>query len=83
MADSNGNASGNGQNFGSIESVAGVVVDVLFPDQLPEIYSALEIKVPEEGNRPALDLRGGRFRIGATARGRPEPKDGHAEARRA
>ena len=56
MADSNGNASGNGKNIGSIESVAGVVVDVLFPDQLPEIYSALEIKVPEEGNRPALDL---------------------------
>ena len=28
----------------------------LFPDQLPEIYSALEIEVPAEGNRPALDL---------------------------
>src|SRR6187397_3100933 len=56
MADSNGNGSGNGQNLGRIESVAGVVVDVLFSEQLPEIYSALKITVPEEGNRPAMDL---------------------------
>jgi F-type H+/Na+-transporting ATPase subunit beta len=52
MAESNG----NGRNVGRIESVTGVVVDVLFPDELPEIYTALEIKVPEEGGRPALDL---------------------------
>ena len=56
MADSNGNASGNGKNIGRIESVAGVVVDVLFSEQLPEIYSALKIDVPEEGNRSAMDL---------------------------
>jgi F-type H+-transporting ATPase subunit beta len=56
MAETNGNGSGNGQNVGRIESVAGVVVDVLFPDELPEIYSALEIKVAEEGNRPEMDL---------------------------
>jgi flagellar biosynthesis/type III secretory pathway ATPase len=56
MADSNGNGSGNGKNIGTVESVAGVVVDVLFSEQLPEIYSALEIKVPEEGNRPPMDL---------------------------
>jgi F-type H+/Na+-transporting ATPase subunit beta len=52
MADNNG----NGTNKGTIEQVTGVVVDVLFEDELPEIYSALEIKVPEEGNRPAIDL---------------------------
>src|ERR671937_638648 len=52
MADNNG----NGTNKGRIEQVTGVVVDVLFEDQLPEIYHALEIKVPEEGNRPAIDL---------------------------
>jgi F-type H+-transporting ATPase subunit beta len=52
MADSNS----NGNNKGRIEQVTGVVVDVLFTDHLPEIYSALEIKVPEEGNRPAIDL---------------------------
>jgi F-type H+-transporting ATPase subunit beta len=56
MADSNGNGNGNGRNVGSIESVAGVVVDVLFPEHLPEIYSALEIKLDEEGNRPAMNL---------------------------
>ena len=44
MAESNGNESGNGQNVGTVESVAGVVVDALF-EELPEIYSALEIKM--------------------------------------
>jgi F-type H+-transporting ATPase subunit beta len=53
MASNNGNAT----NKGTIEQVTGVVVDVLFDEgELPEIYTALEIKVPEEGNRPALDL---------------------------
>ena len=52
MADSNGNAS----NKGRIEQVTGVVIDVVFEDQLPEIYSALEVKMPEAGNRPEMDL---------------------------
>jgi F-type H+-transporting ATPase subunit beta len=52
VADSNG----NGKNTGTIEQVTGVVLDVLFPEELPEIYSALEIKVPGEGNRPEMDL---------------------------
>ena len=56
MAENNGNGSGNGKNVGRIECVTGVVVDAVFDEQLPEIYSALEIKVPEEGNRPAMDL---------------------------
>jgi F-type H+/Na+-transporting ATPase subunit beta len=43
-------------NVGKVEQVAGVVVDVGFPDQLPEIYSALRIDVPEEGGRDALNL---------------------------
>jgi F-type H+-transporting ATPase subunit beta len=51
MADSNGNG-----NVGTVEQVTGVVVDALFTDQLPEIYSALEIHVPEEGGRPPIDL---------------------------
>ena len=41
MADSNG----DGTNKGRIEQVTGVVVDVVFPEQLPEIYSALEIEM--------------------------------------
>jgi F-type H+/Na+-transporting ATPase subunit beta len=48
MAENNGNESGNGQNVGRVESVAGVVVDALFED-LPEIYSALEIKMDAGG----------------------------------
>ena len=52
MAESNGNPT----NVGRIESVTGVVVDAVFDEQLPEIYSALEIKVAGEGNRPDMDL---------------------------
>ena len=40
MADQNG-------NLGRVEQVTGVVVDVVFPDQLPEIYSAVKVEVPE------------------------------------
>src|SRR5436189_2944855 len=52
MADENGNGSGNG-NVGKVEQVTGVVVDAFFPDELPEVYHALHIDVPEsEGRRP-------------------------------
>jgi F-type H+-transporting ATPase subunit beta len=51
MADSNGNgtSNGGGKNIGRIEQVTGVVVDAVFPDQLPEIYSALEIEMDAGG----------------------------------
>ena len=50
MAEGNGNGSDNGAsasngNVGRVEQVTGVVVDVTFPDELPEIYSALKVKV--------------------------------------
>jgi F0F1-type ATP synthase alpha subunit len=50
---SNGSTAGN---EGKIEQVIGVVVDVVFPDELPEIYSALKIEVPEGDGRNAIDL---------------------------
>ena len=34
------------QNKGIVSQIIGVVVDVSFPDKLPEIYSALEVKMP-------------------------------------
>src|SRR2546430_557197 len=34
-----------GQNVGKVIEVKGVVIDALFPDDLPEIYSALRITV--------------------------------------
>src|SRR5213595_3340995 len=53
MAENNG----NGQRVGTVEQVTGVVVDVAFPDEdLPEIYHALKIEVPEGEGRQALDL---------------------------
>ena len=46
----------NGSNMGRVEQVLGVVVDAAFPDQLPEIYSALKITVPEGDGRAGMDL---------------------------
>jgi F-type H+/Na+-transporting ATPase subunit beta len=44
MADQNG-------NVGRVEEVRGVVLDVAFPDHVPEIYHALEIDVEPQGGR--------------------------------
>src|SRR5690348_11164578 len=41
MAESNGT---NGTNVGHVEQVTGVVIDAVFPDKLPEIYSAITIE---------------------------------------
>jgi F-type H+-transporting ATPase subunit beta len=49
MAEKNGNA-------GRVESVTGVVIDAVFPEELPEIYSAVKIEVPEGDGRIAIDL---------------------------
>jgi F-type H+-transporting ATPase subunit beta len=46
----------NGHNKGTVEQVIGVVVDVVFPDGLPKIYSALKIEIPEGDGRNAIDL---------------------------
>src|SRR3954447_2163266 len=49
MAEENG-------NVGRVEQVLGVVVDVVFPGDLPEIYHALKVEVPEADGRQAMDL---------------------------
>jgi F-type H+-transporting ATPase subunit beta len=36
-------------NVGKIVEIKGVVVDAVFPGELPEIYNALSIEVPTEG----------------------------------
>ena len=46
----------NGNNTGRIEEIQGVVVDVVFPDKLPEIYSAIEIQVEESDAREGQSL---------------------------
>src|SRR6201747_2787041 len=52
MAESNG----NGTNVGSVEQVTGVVVDVVFPGKLPEIYSAVTIETPGDGDGEPTQL---------------------------
>ena len=37
----------NGTNTGTLLEIKGVVVDAVFPDELPEIYSALRIRRPD------------------------------------
>src|SRR5262249_9151871 len=49
MAEQNG-------NVGTVEQVLGVVVDVAFPGELPEIYHALKVQVPEGDGRRPIDL---------------------------
>src|SRR5436190_16862564 len=61
MAEGNGSEGGGGKsggngNVGTIEQVLGVVVDVAFPEELPEIYHALKVEVPEGDGRDAMDL---------------------------
>ena len=46
----------NGKNIGRIEEITGVVVDVAFPDHLPEVFSAVEIEVDESDAREGRTL---------------------------
>src|SRR3989442_2427868 len=46
----------NGQNVDKVIEIKGVVVDAVFPGNLPEINTALRITVPERDGRPAIDL---------------------------
>jgi F-type H+/Na+-transporting ATPase subunit beta len=43
-------------NVGRVEQVMGVVVDALFDEELPEIYSALKVEVPEGNGRAGMNL---------------------------
>src|SRR5260221_4595110 len=51
MAESN-----NGTNVGRVEQVTGVVVDAVFPDKLPGIYSAVKIEMAGDEDREAMEL---------------------------
>jgi len=46
----------NGTNVGRVEQVTGVVVDAVFPDQLPGIYSAVRIEMAGDEDREATEL---------------------------
>jgi len=44
------------KNVGKIVEIKGVVIDAVFHGELPSIYNALRIAVPEQDGRPAVDL---------------------------
>src|SRR5829696_5722214 len=37
-------------NVGTVEEIQGVVIEVAFPDELPEIYNALEVELERYGD---------------------------------
>ena len=49
-------AESSSSNVGKIVEIRGVVIDAVFPERLPGIYSALRVRIPEGDGRPALDL---------------------------
>jgi F-type H+-transporting ATPase subunit beta len=46
----------SGQNVGKLLEIKGVVIDAVFPDQLPEIHSALRVTLPEADGRAEISL---------------------------
>jgi F-type H+/Na+-transporting ATPase subunit beta len=44
------------KNVGKIVEIRGVVVDAVFHEELPAIFHALRIQVPENEGRPAVDI---------------------------
>ena len=46
----------NEQNVGKVVEVKGVVIDVVFPEGLPEIYTALSIDIPEREGQEARSI---------------------------
>jgi F-type H+-transporting ATPase subunit beta len=49
-------AENNGTNVGRVEQITGVVVDAVFPDQLPGIYSAVKIEMSGDGDSEPTEL---------------------------
>ena len=45
---------------GTVEQVTGVVIDVVFPDHIPEIFTRSTIDVPPEGGRTEGSARSAR-----------------------
>src|SRR3990172_5079318 len=43
-------------NIGQIVAIKGVVIDAVFPDRLPSIYTALRVSVPGGDGRPPIDV---------------------------
>jgi F-type H+-transporting ATPase subunit beta len=56
MPETDNGSKKDGRNVGKIVEIKGVVLDVVFPDELPEILTALRIDVPERDGRPAVSL---------------------------
>src|SRR5437868_10874536 len=54
MPDTSGNPSSH--NVGKLLEIKGVVIDAVFPDRLPEIYSALRVTLPKENGGGGIDL---------------------------
>jgi F-type H+/Na+-transporting ATPase subunit beta len=47
-----------GRNVGRVEQITGVVIEAVFPDELPEIYNALEVEIEGSGSEEATGSEG-------------------------
>ncbi len=54
-ADRTEEGSEGGQNVGRIEEIQGVVIEAVFPDELPEINSAITVARPKDTERESED----------------------------
>jgi F-type H+-transporting ATPase subunit beta len=50
------NGKGKAKNVGRVEQVTGVVIDAVFDEHIPEIFTALKIEVPPEEGRTEMNL---------------------------
>ena len=70
----------DGRNVGRIEEITGVVIEAVFPDELPEINHAITVAKPDTGEEQE-GVSAGAEEAGARVRGparghrpwRPEP----------
>ncbi len=49
--------SSNGRNVGKVIEIKGVVIDVVFPERLPAIYSALRIPIPGDDRELVAEVQ--------------------------
>jgi F-type H+/Na+-transporting ATPase subunit beta len=67
------------RNVGRIEEIQGVVVEVVFPDGLPDLYAALSVQVPKQVGSHVGQSEDGEADSGERSEGSSEQEEGSDE----
>jgi F-type H+-transporting ATPase subunit beta len=67
------------RNVGRIEEIQGVVVEVVFPDGLPDLYAALSVQVPKQVGSHVGQSENGEADSGERSGGSSEQEEGSDE----